>query len=333
MKRLIDYFPGLPMPVSEVSRMLAEMWDGVQADGTPPPSDFRASQMNLVLHFGLRTSEEEARRVFDTAIDFAQRYPCRIIVLAPREEAPDEQTEEPLSGKLFSQCYIGPSLRELCCCEALILNYPLRTAELIDHAVSLWLETDLPVYHWFHRMPADRIERYYKSVLYRSKRLLYDREVEGDALDGLDLPKKAQLADLAFARTLPLRQNLGQFLSNFRPAALIEGLRKVLVTSDSGHREEAGHLARWTQSALKACGEKVGQPEFAPEVFSQEGVDKGVIRMEWLYQSPDRFLRWEHDAEARSGFITCDFGMGRFEHPMHIESLPCAQCLAEALLF
>ena len=49
MKDLIDELPGLDLPVGEVTDRLELMWE---SDTLDSPSAFRASQMNVVLHFG-----------------------------------------------------------------------------------------------------------------------------------------------------------------------------------------------------------------------------------------------------------------------------------------
>tara|TARA_A100001015_G_scaffold12737_1_gene14995 strand:+ start:785 stop:946 length:162 start_codon:yes stop_codon:yes gene_type:complete len=49
MKDLIDELPGLELPVGEVTDRLELMWE---SDALDSPSAFRASQMNVVLHFG-----------------------------------------------------------------------------------------------------------------------------------------------------------------------------------------------------------------------------------------------------------------------------------------
>lgn len=322
------------MSVSDVTRTVRQMWDTTSADGSPPPSDFRASQMNLVLHFGTRTSLPEASEIFNTAIEFAQRYPCRVIVLCPREQS-DNDEAEPLQAKLFSQCYVGTNLRELCCCEALMLSYPLNTSELIDHAVSVWLETDLPVYHWFHRVPPSRIDQYYHAFLSRSRRVLIDRDVEGDTFDHLKLPEGGRLVDLAQARTLPIRQNLGQFLSNFRPASLVDGLLRVEVRARVGYKGEAYNLLEWLRKALAACAQRagVGEMPISYRVGPLEDTAANTLEVQWSYRQQTRYLEWEYNARAQTGRLACDFGIGRFQHPLHIEPLGKAQSLAEALFF
>lgn len=333
MKSLLDILPGLPMSVAEVTETVRHMWDADASDGHSPMSDFRASQMNLVLHFGLKTSEDEAKRIFNTAIAFAQRYPCRIIVLAPR--APGAKPEsEPLAAKLFSQCYVGTNLRDLCCCEALMLSYPTETAALITHAVSLWLETDLPIYHWFHRVPAERLAKEYQTYLQRSRRALFDRDVEGDMLDHLKLGEETRAVDLSVARTLPIRQNLGQFLSNFRPATLVDGLLKVEVAACDSMPGEGHILLEWTRRALEGCAKRAGvklDVEFVQE--ATETSSGCSLTLDWRYRQGSRFLRWEYNYRAKTGNVSCNFGQGMITHPLHIEGLSPEQTLAEALFF
>ena len=108
MERLIDKLPGVAMSVESVTDTLRHMWDA-DAGGGQGPMDFRASQLNLILHFGLSTTVGEGQEHFNTAIRFAQKYPCRIVVLCPLESVGAESEFE---GKLFSQCYIGKHLRD-----------------------------------------------------------------------------------------------------------------------------------------------------------------------------------------------------------------------------
>jgi hypothetical protein len=121
MKDIIDVLPGLDLPVGEVTERLARMWE---SEATGSPSAFRASQMNVVIHFGWGVTAEEAQERFDALLTFAQRYPSRIIVLCTSHTI----TDGSMPAKLFSQCYIGESHREMCCCEALLLGCELCDA-------------------------------------------------------------------------------------------------------------------------------------------------------------------------------------------------------------
>src|ERR1700722_10413600 len=89
MSNLLDTLPGMSLRLTEVPGMLSRMWQGDNLPGEEGPSSFRASQMNLVLHFGLATTPEEAQQIFDQAIEFAQVYPCRIVALCPIKDGAD----------------------------------------------------------------------------------------------------------------------------------------------------------------------------------------------------------------------------------------------------
>ena len=64
------------MPISKISRHLRDMWKGDEDSQSAAPSEFRASQLNLIIHLGWETTPEEASRIFNTAIEFTQRHPA-----------------------------------------------------------------------------------------------------------------------------------------------------------------------------------------------------------------------------------------------------------------
>lgn len=331
MERLIDALPGVSMSVDEVTRTLRHMWDP-EAGLDDHRMDFRASQMNLILHFGLETPSEEAVRQFNVAVDFAQKYPCRIVILCPARET---QGEFEFEGKLFSQCYIGSDMRDLCCCEALILGYSPEQSDFLENQVSIWLESDLPIYHWLHRVPAERIGKHYLGFSKRCRKVLFDGAVEGDAYDGIDWPDPERVSDLAKARTLPLRQHLGQFISGFPPAELVDGLESLKFEYSPSMRRMALHLMRWHKSALEKCYKKPA--ELDSVVFSFDPIeDKGVeycLHIEWQYKDSDRYLELNYSRSRKSGLIRTSLPSGTMEHPLHVEPLLPAAVLGEAMFF
>lgn len=249
---LLQSLPGIATPVSDVTKALAQMWQGDSAAGAAAPSEFRASQMNLVLHFGLSTSEAEGLATFEKAVAFSQRYPCRIIVLCPTDEK-TANSGEPLQGKLYSQCFIGTGHGEMSCCEALMLGYRPSESRFLEDQVSIWLESDLPTYHWFHRVPGHRIESQYLGFAKTCRRVIYDSGIDGYELHTLLWPRPEILHDLAWARLLPLRQSLGQFLSAFEPRLLVENLSEIVTWYAPGRRGEAENLVCWQYGGLMGC--------------------------------------------------------------------------------
>ena len=327
---LFDALPGVEMPVSEVGPALSRIWSPEETGGSTPPSEFRASQMNLILHFGLRTTQEQARARFDTAIRFAQRYPCRIIALCPEGR---ERSERHLEGKLFTQCYIGPELRAMCCCEAIVLGYPTRDAGFLDSQVSIWLENDLPTYHWFNLIPRERIEQIHLSFIKRCRRVVYDSAVESEDFSEIPWPKPRTVRDLAWARLLPVRQSLGQFLSAYKPADLAEGLQGVTVRHEN-MPAEARQLLLWQRHALEGCAERAQLPLQAAFGIEENVQDRGhCLETQWHYAEADKYFRWSHCASGSDATFEACFGGKAVAFPLSISWIAPETELAEALFF
>jgi len=314
---LLDKMPGVQMPVSEVPRALRNLW---KSDAGESPTKFRAVQSNLILHFGLETTESEAKAVLERALEFARRYPCRLICLCPFQ-----QVGEPLMrGKLFSQCYLAGGSRHPICCEALMLGYTPDDAEFLEHQVSVWLESDLPTYHWFHRVPQERILRSYLPFLKMVRRAAFDSSVEGHAYPGVEWPCPRGARDLADARLLHVRQSVGQFLGSYPVEGLIQGMVACRIGHGPGLSGEAMEFAAWVRDALTDAG----LASMEPEVESQ---DAG-FRMVWAYEDK-RFLNLELDNALASGSIQADFGGGAVDYPLHLKVVSPQLTLAEALFF
>ncbi|WP_309399824.1 glucose-6-phosphate dehydrogenase assembly protein OpcA [Cerasicoccus maritimus] len=326
---IFDVMPGQQMPVSEVSPMLSSMWSEQFDPTAGNASEFRASQMNIILHFGLKTSLEEAKARFDDAIEFAQKYPCRIITLCPMGR---ERSDRLLQGKIFSLCYIGESMRDQCCTEAVILGYPTREAGFLSSQVSIWLENDLPTYHWFNRIPAERITEMHMDFVKRCRRVIYDSSIEmedGNDLTGIDWPRKEGVIDLAWARLLPVRQSLGQFLSSVEPSRLIDGLQKVEARGKVSHQGEAANLVKWCRECLASCAKGA---ELSVEFATGDCPEEHLLELEWTYND-GKHLFWTLQADGSGAQVTADFGKGRRSAPMQAKLLSGDKALAEAMFF
>ena len=303
MAELIDALPGIELPVGEVTARLASMWDG---GPTSSSSEFRASQMNVVLHFGLDVTPEEARERFETVLHFAQRYPSRIIVLCPAREVGDGS----MSAKLFSQCYIGESHREMCCCEALLLSYKSEDCGHLSNQVSVWLEPDLPTYHWFSGVPAKRIESYFDNLLIGVRRSVYDSSIETEDLSKLDWPNGGSVSDLAKARLLPVRQAVGQFLSGYRIENLCRGLKRVTVAHCQSMSGEGQRLMEWVKDCLGECTKCEECAAKTAEFVLASGDDLGSdcsLSLEWEYDD-DRYFKWRKFRDGSLGEIQASLG-------------------------
>ena len=327
MTEAFDVLPGIMLPVREVTSQLASMWEVDQPDSSPT---FHASQMNVVLHFGLNTKPEIAREQFDGLVRFAQRYPCRIIVLCPSKV----NLGNAMESKLFSQCYIGESHREMCCCEALILRYDPLDSEYLFNQVSIWLESDLPTYYWFSGVPVQQVESYLEAL---SKlgvyRCIFDSSDESMDLGSLNWASGFGLSDLAEARLLPLRQVIGQFLSRYPDNTICEGLQTIQVrhTAESG---EGRPLLKWLKSCLDECGgrekETAESTEFLLKAF--ESASACSLEVEFTYTDKKYFaFAWldnDQRCELRANF-------GESEEVVYVpaKELTLEQVLGEAFFF
>lgn len=328
MSELIDALPGVSLPVSEVTQQLAAMWASGPAGS---PTEFRASQMNVVLHFGLDVSFEDARSRFETLLAFSRRYPCRIIVLCPKREAGDGS----MQAKLFSQCYIGESQREMCCCEALLLSYKSEDCGYLSNQVSVWLESDLPTYHWFSGVPAKRIQSYYDNLLLGVRRAIYDSSIESEDLSDIGWPWPSRVRDLAKARLLPVRQAVGQFMSGYEIKQLCHGLESVTVTHCGGMSGEGQGILDWVRDCLGACDkcEHCAALDAKFELVAcADPQSEDTLRLEIKY-ADGRYFKWRKFREGWQGEIEADLGKGHEKIPTRVKPLAPEQALSEALFF
>lgn len=328
MKDLIDVLPGLNLPVGEVTDRLDRMWEG---DASGSPSAFRASQMNVVIHFGWEVTPEEAQARFDALLAFGQRYPSRIIVLCPSRSI----TDGSMRAKLFSQCYIGDSHREMCCCEALLLGYEPENCGYLGNQVSVWLEPDLPSYHWFCGVPGERIEQYFDSLLVGVRRSIYDSSYEGEDLGRLDWPDPVRVGDLALARLLPVRQAIGQYLSGYRIEDLCRNLRKITVRHCGSMSGEGMRLMEWIRGCLGECDKCEDCPALKAE-YTIEPCDSGdagcSLALEFDY-ADGRYFKWRKFSEGSMGEIEASLGKSEEKISTRMKPLGPEQTLAEALFF
>ena len=130
--------------------------------------------MNLVLHLGLPTTPADGLAQFNAALRFTQRYPARILVLCPRAEGGADLA---MRAKIYSECFIGESQREMSCIEAVMLSYPQERREFLEDQVSIIVEADLPIYYWVHRMSQVHKIATYQWLLRNSNRFLLDTAV------------------------------------------------------------------------------------------------------------------------------------------------------------
>lgn len=326
MKDIIDSLPGVELAVGDVTNRLERMWE---SDASGSPSAFRASQMNVVLHFGWEVSPEAALERFDALLTFAQRYPSRIIVLCPSRAI----TNGSMTAKLFSQCYIGESHREMCCCEALILGYQPDDCGYLANQVSVWLEPDLPSYHWFCGVPSSRIEKYLGTLLVGVRRSIYDSSFENKDLSDIKWP--GSVGDLAMARILPVRQTIGQYLSSYSIESLCSNLESVTVRHCESMFGEGLRLMEWIRECLGDC-EGCGDTSKLEINYSTElctGDDDDCSLMLEFNYSDGRYFRAKKFSTGSMGELEANLGKAVEKISARVKPLGPEQSIAEALFF
>jgi hypothetical protein len=330
MPAVFDALPGLAVPMGSALSELAALWEMGAAGGKSAPSEYRASQMTFVLHFGVDHTPETGRETFDAVMRFAQRYPCRIVALCPRIS---ESGEDALSAKVFGECYIGSSHQEMSCCEAIIVGYSKSQRGFLENQVSTLTETDLPVYFWPSRIRSATKIGDYRFFLTHAKRIVIDSAIENTTVDNFAWPKGATVRDLAEARLLQVRQSIGQFLSSFPPSVLVDGLQSIEVAADKAREAEARFLSLWMTARIEACRRLLSSSLPQPEVtLTPPRLENESMAIRWTYANDHRFF-WTVDLEAGRARFEANLGEGDVSVNSVVRLLSTSDALAEALFF
>ncbi len=321
MPAVFDALPGLEVPVGGIATGFSRLW----ADS--PAKESRAVQLNLVLHFGANTTPADAQEQFRHTLGLAQRYPCRVVVLCPDFDlkAPAE-----MRAKIYGECFLGKAKNDTRCVEFVILHYTMAVRAFLENQVSVCLSTDMPLYYWGHRFSSAKRLADYHYLLTRSERILFDSAVAPADAFTYPWPNIAAVRDLAYTRTLPLRQNLGQFLSRYAPALITAGLQKVAIRHRGQFAAEAHCLLGWVKKGLARAGATV-QSGMGFTVTPNDG--PGSFSMEFGYADARKTFRWSADVAKDQAEFTGDLGTGRTKQTLGAHFLTPEMALSEAMFF
>lgn len=318
---VIDALPGFSVKVSAALSALDKAWAEEGDDAA------RASQMNLVLMFGASVAPVDAQARFDEAILFAQRYPCRLVVLAAR---PPAEADAALEAKVNVVCFFDPARRGKRCCEALLLAHGRPTKELAS-LVSTWLEGDLPTNLWAHGVTGSEMASWLPWTA-RCRRVVADRSLIGDSFFDLAFPVPSSVRDLSVARCLPVRQALGQYLAAVAPADLVRGLRSVVVSHGSGMRGEAHGVLAWMRECLTHCAGLTRSQLGASFELSTDIRPGDCLGAEWKYADGAVF-RWEHAEHCTRASISFTRSHDAQVITQRVAFMGPAESLSEAVFF
>ena len=323
--------PGIEVSVGDALVSLSEMWDAPpSSDAVRPPSEFRASRMNMILHFGFDASYEEATALFRSVIAFSRRYPCRVIALCPSKGG--NAIGQGIVCKIFSECYLGKSDGDMSCCEAIIFGYTLKEKRFLEDQISIFLESDLPTYYWPYRFDSPDNLSAYQTFFKNVDRIIIDTGIENYTADCLELPEPENLHDLASARTLSIRQCIGQFFSTFPMEKIVEGLALVEIKAPLNLNAEARLLLVWIESALNDCSDRVECSELKTE-FICEKIDQGAAPCISFTYDCESFVECSLDLKGGVAQISARIGGDTHSMTAAIRLLEPQEALAEALFF
>ena len=327
MPAVFNALPGIDVPVGAIAKGLDEMWsDGTGLKGEAlEADDAKAIQVNVVLHLGLLTTAEDALAQFRTVLEFSKRYPSRVVILCPLE---DEGGAAEFHAKIYGECHLGRTKQDKRCVEFVILSYPRSAREHLENQASICLSTDLPLYYWAHRFRSTQRLAEYHYLLTRAKRVLMDSAiVPGDALT-YPWARPEAVRDLTYARLLPVRQALGQFLSRYPVLALGDGLKEVTLAHAQACVAEARVLLGWLRDRLGRCG----VPGSYCRLETLPAGLAGSFDLRFVYSGTKTF-HWTADLATGQASFEADFGSGRTVLPGSVSLLAPDTALSEAMFF
>ncbi len=327
MPAVFNALPGIEVPVGSITKSLDKMWRDTASKGGPAPEaeSGKATQVNFVLHLGFETTPADALEQFQTAVRFSKRYPCRVVVLCPLPL--DNKTTE-MRAKIYGECHLGKSKGDTRCCEFVMLSYPQSARAFLENQVSVCLSTDLPLYYWAHRFSSSGRLNDYQYLLGRSKRVMFDTALVEAAAATFPWPKPEAVRDLVYARLLPIRQTIGQFLSGYSAETLAKNLRSVSVGYGAELGAEGRVLLAWTKERLLACG--AGKDV----VFASAALDckPRSFEMHFEYADKKRF-DWRGDLVQGNAHFEAELGSGKVTLPAAVSLLSAEAALSEAMFF
>jgi len=329
MAAIFNALPGIEVPVGAITKSLAQMWQDTAAKGGPAPAsdDVKATQVNFVLHLGFNTTKEDAVEQFQTAVLFSQRSPCRVVVLCP---LPIDDPGTEMRAKIYGECFLGKSKGDTRCCEFVLLSYPFAARKYLESQLSVCLITDLPLFYWVHRFASIHRLSEYQYLLRRSERILIDSAIADLGISSFVWPRPEVVRDLVYARLLPVRQSIGQLLSGYEPAKLIEGLHAVTVAHDEKLSAEGRVMLAWTQERLAGCGAPPEVTYACRLVAAGEGGSS--LRLDFSYSNGHCF-QWQGDLERKNACIEADFGAGHSTLHVAVSLLTPDAALSDAMFF
>ena len=168
----------------------------------------------------------------------------------------------------------------------------------------------------------------YRYLLTTAKRVLIDSATAPAGAIGFPWPRPENVRDLAFARLLPVRQMIGQFLSRYPVGSLSGDLRSITLAHGAEVSCEARVLLSWARDRIRACGAAGETFDLVPSA----DLPARAFALTFAY-GDRRFFACRADLASAHATLDADFGSGRTTMPASVALLSQESALSEAMFF
>ncbi len=256
---------GIPVSLPEIENELARLW-GSAAEREGGPEIDQPTVTRLVLANLVVADLEPGAAHVDALIEtIAERYPSRVLVLRPGDDAARR-----VSAEVSAVCHLPSPDRPQVCSERIVLHAGRQAHDLLPGAIRPLLETDLPLVLWWVGDPRPT-RSLFEDLAGESSRVILDLPdpaTEPEVLrQALDLRWNRYSRDIAWFGITPWRELVAQF---FDPAGSDEVLRRInaveidaVAPAHRGDRlpRESAWLAGWLAGQLGWVPDQVSRGE------------------------------------------------------------------------
>jgi glucose-6-phosphate dehydrogenase assembly protein OpcA len=230
---------GTPVEVGAISTELKKLW---LADQTRT----RATLFNFAI---ICEGEESMRENTELLARFVGSHAFRAILIGIEPSS----AETTVKAWINAHCYLPKAGGKHVCSEQVSLFIRGDVRAVLPNLLFQQLDYDLPLTLWWR---AKDFEHVHPEVWRWVDRLLFDSQVWANP--GRELLKlrdavgrqRTAMCDLAWTRTLHLRQSLAQMFDTPEHANALQHLRRVAITYAPGARTAAVLLLSWLAAQL-----------------------------------------------------------------------------------
>jgi glucose-6-phosphate dehydrogenase assembly protein OpcA len=230
---------GTPVEVGAISRELKKLW---LADQTRT----RATLFNFAI-----VCEGEAAMQESTELlaHFVGSHAFRAILIGI-DPSPGETS---VQAWINAHCYLPKAGAKHVCSEQVSLFIKGEVRAALPNLLFQQLDYDLPLTLWWR---GDRLDHLHPEVWRWVDRLIYDSQCWSDPKQNIAVlreqveSQRTVLCDLAWTRTLRLRQSLAQMFDTPEHASALRHLEHVSISYAPGARASACLLLGWLAAQL-----------------------------------------------------------------------------------